>query len=426
MAEKSQSEYHEAPFVEAPLPYKAIETTRLADENTDPPLPYSETAEPLRRDWHIKLNIVIQVVGSRGDKYRCRVRIATHNVFEDFLRGAGLQFYPISRDPADLMAYMVKIPGLIPGIKALRSGNIGCKRVMIAEMLDGCWKSCIEADQRSNAASTAEPIIGDPPAFAPIHRAEELGVPIYLMFAMPWTSTRAVSHPLANIRARTRGLGDVINKWRVSIDLEPIPITEGPNLAKTLKPADWQPHIDVCSFFFRDPPARTPPPNLELFLHAGPPTVYISFGSIILDDPACMTALPLGAITPTTIVPFFGDQPFWGDMVAAEGAGPSLIPHRQLDSQNLTQAITYSDTFHAHLPLERNPCDLIPNRLAFWVCKKGKTRIRLSKLAAGLVASRLDLNRKHFQPYAPHQIVIETRRWDPPSRTNLPETAVVI
>ncbi|KAK7537978.1 hypothetical protein IWX46DRAFT_608543 [Phyllosticta citricarpa] len=34
-------------------------------------------------------------------------------------------------------------------------------------------------------------------------------------------------------------------------------------------------------------------------------------------------------------------QPFWGDMVAAEGAGPSLIPHRQLDSQNLTQAITY-------------------------------------------------------------------------------------
>ena len=52
-------------------------------------------------------------------------------------------------------------------------------------------------------------------------------------------------------------LGDVINKWRKGIDLEPIPVTEGPNLAENLKvpftycwspalvpkPADWAPHI---------------------------------------------------------------------------------------------------------------------------------------------------------------------------------------
>ncbi|KAK7546447.1 hypothetical protein IWX92DRAFT_417387 [Phyllosticta citricarpa] len=137
--------------------------------------------------------------------------------------------------------------------------------------------------------------------------------------------------------------------------------------------------------------------------------LFQHFSALVHHGGAGTAAFGLLHGKPTTIVP----QPFWGDMVAAEGAGPSLIPHRQLDSQNLTQAITYFDAFHAHLPLERNPCDLNPNRLAFWVCKKGKTRIRLSKLAAGLVASRLDLNRKHFQPYAPHQIVIETRRWDP-------------
>lgn len=79
-----------------------------------------------------KLNIVIQVVGSRGDvqpfialgnelqKHDHRVRIATHNVFDSFVRNAGLEFYPIGGDPADLMAYMVKNPGLIPKMKTLR------------------------------------------------------------------------------------------------------------------------------------------------------------------------------------------------------------------------------------------------------------------------------------------------------------------
>lgn len=33
-----------------------------------------------------------------------RVRIATHNVFQDFVRSAGLEFYPIGGDPAELMA----------------------------------------------------------------------------------------------------------------------------------------------------------------------------------------------------------------------------------------------------------------------------------------------------------------------------------
>ncbi|KAK7619130.1 hypothetical protein IWX49DRAFT_603228 [Phyllosticta citricarpa] len=118
-------------------------------------------------------------------KYGQRVRITAFDIFEDFVRGAGLELYPIGCDPADLMAYRVKNPGLIPSMKALRAGNIGRKRAMIAEMLDSCWKSCIEADQRSNTPFTADAIIGDPPAFAPIHRAEELGVPVHLMFAMP-------------------------------------------------------------------------------------------------------------------------------------------------------------------------------------------------------------------------------------------------
>ncbi|KAK8224342.1 hypothetical protein HDK77DRAFT_504114 [Phyllosticta capitalensis] len=571
MAEKRD---HQLPKEEAP--YTPEVATRLVDENTDvrddgridldldsalgrrlsrlvrdrdsifsePPPPYCEIE---RREWKMKLNIVIQVVGSRGDvqpfialgnelqKYGHRVRIATHNVFDDFVRSHNLEFYPIGGDPADLMAYMVKNPGLIPSMKSLRAGDIGRKRAMVAEMLDGCWKSCIEHDPKTNIPFTADAIIGNPPSFAPVHCAQALGIPVHLMFTMPWTNTRAFPHPLANIKSKDtdksfanyisysivelltwQGLGDVINKWRVSIDLEPVPVTEGHNLNKTLqipftycwspalvpKPADWQSHIDVCGFFFREPPSYTPEPELDDFLRAGPPPVYIGFGSIVIDDPERMTALLLEAVQvagvraiisrgwsklgganqpnifwlgdcphewlfqhvsavvhhggagttacgllngkPTTIVPFFGDQPFWGDMVAAAGAGPRPIPHRHLDSQNLAEAIAFCltpeaaiaahgiavkmraengvknavDSFHANLPLERAQCDLLPDRPAFWIYKKGKKPMRLSKLAAGLIASRLDLPRKHFRPYSPHQIVIENKRWDPVTGTH--------
>lgn len=65
------------------------------------------------------LNIVLQVVGSRGDvqpfialgtglqRYGHRVRLATHNVFADFVRKSGLEFYPIGGDPEDLMSVSV-------------------------------------------------------------------------------------------------------------------------------------------------------------------------------------------------------------------------------------------------------------------------------------------------------------------------------
>ncbi|XLT86590.1 hypothetical protein HN873_008343 [Arachis hypogaea] len=38
------------------------------------------------------------------------------------------------------------------------------------------------------------------------------------------------------------------------------------------------------------------------------------------------TAASLRAACPTTIVPFFGDQPFWGERVHARGVGRALIP----------------------------------------------------------------------------------------------------
>jgi hypothetical protein len=44
---------------------------------------------------------------------------------------------------------------------------------------------------------------------------------------------------------------------------------------------------------------------------------------------------------PTTIVPFFGDQPFWGDQVHARGLGTAPIPIDQFGLQKLVDAIKY-------------------------------------------------------------------------------------
>lgn len=77
-----------------------------------------ETSKP-------KLNIVIMVIGSRGDiqpflkvgkllkeDYGHRVRIATHPAFKKFVeQDSGLDFFSVGGDPAELMAFMVKNPG---------------------------------------------------------------------------------------------------------------------------------------------------------------------------------------------------------------------------------------------------------------------------------------------------------------------------
>ncbi|KAH8423773.1 putative sterol glucosyltransferase [Aspergillus melleus] len=507
-----------------------------------PPPEYTESVAP-----GIKLNIVIQVVGSRGDvqpfialgnelqKYGHRVRLATHDVFDSFVRGSGLEFYPIGGDPAELMAYMVKNPGLIPKMKSLKAGDIQKKRLMVAEMLEGCWRSCIEDDSATQTPFVADAIIANPPSFAHVHCAQALGIPLHLMFTMPWSPTTAYPHPLANLKysgnnsqfansvsygivewMTWQGLGDVINEWRATIDLEPVPTGEGPNLAQTLKvpftycwspallpkPADWPSYIDVCGFFFRDPPNYTPPPDLDAFLRQGPPPVYIGFGSIVIDDPPRMTQIleqtvrslgvraiisrgwsKLGGSSshdifylgdcphewlfqhvsavvhhggagttacglrfgkPTVIIPFFGDQPFWGNMIAASGAGPLPIHHRALTVEGLASAIQYCfepralkaaedicmkmqaesgvkravESFHRNLPVDVMRCQILPDQPAVWAYKRSSMKpIRLSKLATQLLMDHLKIEQKNLQLFEARPIFIQNRRLDPLSST---------
>lgn len=95
---------------------------------------------------------------------------------------------------------MVRNPGLIPSLESLRGGDISRKRKMIHEMLQGCWKACVEPDPISGESFVADAIIANPPSFAHVHCAQALGIPVHIMFTMPWTATRAFPHPLANLK----------------------------------------------------------------------------------------------------------------------------------------------------------------------------------------------------------------------------------
>ena len=220
-----------------------------------------------------------------------------------------------------------------------------------------------------------------------------------------------------------------------------------------------------------------PPEGLSSFLEAGEPPVYIGFGSIVIDDPDRFTALIFEAVEkagvralvskgwgglggeenvpdniymlentphdwlfprvsavvhhggagttaiglkcgkPTMIVPFFGDQPFWGSMVARAGAGARqavpykhltveslaegikqcLSPEAKANAEKIAQAIAEEgdgaknavESFHRHLPLRGEfsmRCTVFPNRVAVWLLKD--TRLRLSTLAAQLFVEK--------------------------------------
>lgn len=122
------------------------------------------------------------------------------------------------------------------------------------------------------------------------------------------------------------------------------------------------------------------------------------------------TAAGILAGNPTIVVPFFGDQPFWGAMIARAGAGPVPVPYKELAADTLASAIlkalepetvknakrlsgglaedqgaiTGAATFHNMLELDNQRCMVCPNRVA--VARIKRTNIRLSALAAIVLA----------------------------------------
>lgn len=134
-------------------------------------------------------------------------------------------------------------------------------------------------------------------------------------------------------------------------------------------------------------------------------------------------------------------QPFWGDRVAVAGAGPRPIPHKELSSEKLAQAIKFClteeasaaaaavslrmktefgvqqavESFHANLPLPKLRCGILNDQPAAWSYTKGDKEVHLSKVAAQILIDNGCTTWSSLRRYEPNPIHIEVRRWDPAS-----------
>jgi len=238
--------------------------------------------------------------------------------------------------------------------------------------------------------------------------------------------------------------------------------------------------IDIAGFVFLELASGFKPSDaLTEFLDAGEAPIYIGFGSIVVDDakkftnlilaavklagvralisegwgglggeniphnvyvlgntphdwlfPRCQavvhhggagtTAIGLKCARPTMIVPFFGDQHFWGAMVASAKAGAhDCIPYNKLTADKLAQGIKQCLTdearknvqkladsmmregdgaanavksFHANLPMSGENsmrCSILEDRPAVWQLRHSK--LRLCPLAAEVLAEQKKL-----------------------------------
>ncbi|MFJ1759218.1 glycosyltransferase [Amycolatopsis sp. NPDC088138] len=365
--------------------------------------------------------VVVIAPGSRGDVQPCvalgqglvsggdRVRVLAAPAFRALIEEHGLEFAPLSADPGEIL-------GSAAG-QAWTAGGPLTFVVRLREVLRPVLDRLL-ADVHSGA-SGADVVLAPTLGFLGAHLAAHLGVPDAELHYQPSVPTRAFPHPLLPWAGRLGPWGrrvsfgavdtlawqllrSTVDTWRVErLGLPPAgvrgPRRESPVLcgfsdAVVPRPPDWPPRVHVTGYWFLDAPAGwRPDPRLRDFLAAGPPPVYVGFGSMrpaeaertftavrtalrraglrgllgtdapvdpaddllpVRDVPhawlfprtaaavhhggAGTTAAALRAGVPALVCPVFSDQPYWGDRVSRLSAGPRPLPLRELTADALT------------------------------------------------------------------------------------------
>jgi len=361
------------------------------------------------------MRILIVTAGSRGDVapftglgQRLRqaghqVALAAHDRFAPLVRDCGLEHRALPGDPVEL----TRARTAAPSPEAAQS--------VFAAFLDEL------GDGVTAAAAAGTDILLTAFGPAPLGRlvAEGLGIPSVGVFLAPGVPTREfpppgwpVTGPLSpadNLAAGREMLGrtgtlyaDVLRRLRARLDLPAgegpagWPICHGFSPAVVPRPTDWPGTVHVTGYWWpARPPGWQPPDPLVDFLGAGPPPVFVGFGSmtptherlhdivsaavaragvravvqsgwtelgpagddiLVVDDlphdwlfprvaavvhhaGAGTTAAGLRAGVPAVAVPVLVDQPFWADRLHRLGVAPPPLPMSELTADTLTDAL---------------------------------------------------------------------------------------
>ncbi|GAA3130850.1 glycosyltransferase [Planomonospora alba] len=361
------------------------------------------------------MKVAILAFGSRGDTQPCaalgaglaarghRVTVVAAERYGALVGEAGLPTSPLSVDPE-------RIVESEEGQAWLRSGPAGFVRGFRRVVEPLAERLAAEVDA---ACAGADLVLAPALGWFGRHLSERYGMPYALLHFQPGEPTRDFPNPLVplrtlgpwgnrasyalveglsrvllgrmvdRLRGRVLGLGPMRGDPFRRARAERVPVLCGVSRAVVGRPADWPAHVHLTGYWFAER-AWSPPPELEAFLAAGPPPVYVGFGSMAPADPAATagtvvaalraagargvlqglpyggaddmlvigeadhgwlfprtaavvhhggagtTAAGLRAGVPSVVCPFFSDQPFWGARVALLGAGPAPPPARRL------------------------------------------------------------------------------------------------
>jgi sterol 3beta-glucosyltransferase len=204
---------------------------------------------------------------------------------------------------------------------------------LVRRLLDAQWA----------AVGGADAIIYHPTALGSVYIAERLGIPAFCAFTLPgMTPTRAFPSPMLPftdlgplnrlshelfLRYANTLFREPVNRWREEvlglppsrrddrIHGVPVPRLYGFSPSVVPKPADWDRNSEVTGYWFLDEEEWLPSPSHQGFLQAGPPPVYIGFGSIPSVDPMRTTAMVVEALAMVGLRGILASG--WGGLAAA-------------------------------------------------------------------------------------------------------------
>jgi UDP:flavonoid glycosyltransferase YjiC (YdhE family) len=350
------------------------------------------------------------------------VTVAAHAPFAGLFAAAGLPFVPLPGDMRQVLPQARGQDGRTSGTgpRAL-ARLLRIARPVIAELGAGITAAAAATRPEAMLLSTVVAPLG-------YQVAEARGVPWAGAFLQPveptgdfgsvllggrsigrlgnraaaaaavFASQSLYRRPVLDLRARLGLPRQPIRTLRARQDGGRYPTFHGFSTAVLPRPSDWRPQLRITGYWWPERPAGwRPPGELEAFLAAGPPPVFVGFGSMapgrgprlapavlaairatgvravvqagwaelrVPDGAAVLsvgavphdwlfprmaavvhhggagtTAAGLRAGVPAVAVPVLADQPFWADRLRMLGASPAPIPFSRLDAGRLAAGI---------------------------------------------------------------------------------------